>query len=71
MQPLQYPGEIPRPGYCSEWMDAGTQPEEAFAVNSQTDRQPEFRRLQMVAGFVAVLLLVLVALWLIGTAILD
>ncbi|MFC7501099.1 hypothetical protein ACOACQ_07045 [Nocardioides sp. CPCC 206347] len=40
-------------------------------MNSQTNRQPEFRRLQMVAGFVAVLLLVLVVLWLIGTAILD
>lgn len=71
MQPLTHPGETTTPGYCTEWMDAGTQPEEAFAVNSQTNRQPEFRRLQMVAGFVAVLLLVLVVLWLIGTAILD
>lgn len=40
-------------------------------MNGQMDRQPEFRRLQLVAGFVIVLLLVLGALWLIGTAILD
>lgn len=40
-------------------------------MNGQMDKQPEFRRLQLVAGFVAVLVLVLAVLWLVGTVVLG